>query len=102
MEIKYKYKDKKAEVSFVLGDIIENFKERGSVTFKEYLGQIDQIYNTEGQIESVEFTAQRMIVENKERLGCFISSGHCTSVFTKQELQQYIEVLQKIEKQMEG
>lgn len=73
---------------------------------------IDKIYNTEGQIESVELTNWDGTVTNINvcKKGFFHGEDKCqlqhgmiqVLSMNKQELRQYIEVLQKIEKQLEG
>jgi hypothetical protein len=73
---------------------------------EDWAHQIDAIYKAEGQIESVTIEHRNItinVVDNKNVLIRFMYSYGMeeTRAFDKQELQQLIELLNKIESQME-
>lgn len=106
MNITYKHKDKKAEV---IKYLCNKFDESGSFTLRELIEGIGQIYKEE-QIESIEIKpffnsdANMDFRLNKDKdlfwIHTNINKESLGVSLTKQELEQYIQVLEKIKEQM--
>lgn len=109
IQVKYKEVDKKAKVE----KILENPIARYSPKIVDYL--IDAIYNDENDIESATIKGDaykiKVIPRNVRGRACISTYDYDrdgdveASIhidYTKQELAQYIDILQKIHAQMEG
>jgi hypothetical protein len=111
MDIKIKYKevDKKAEGSFILGNMIDDFKRYGSVRFMYYMDKIDSLYKEDSkQIESVEISDRyrklycNLDIKSKMALiGVSNPDESANIALKKAELEQYIKTLWLIHNQLE-